>query len=686
MDSKTTFYPISIPEVSVAPELDWLIIETPPRYVPMMPNGLAYVYNILRGVGLKAQALDLNIIAYHIFHQDRVINKRGNITLDSGFVLPEDPWSNASTGQFGREDVAEYFWPLHEQVLDEVEKNKPAVVGVSLSGDNTRIAKRFIGEVRRRHPEVVIVVGGYICVRPEIGPYVFEDFDYMIMGDAEPSLPMLASALKAGERPMDLPGIISKYDSPDREKVTALWAFEQDLYGFPKYDWVEDLSIYKDHTGFGLVPFCTSRGCRWSRCTFCAERFAFRLRDPNRVVDEIQYFAERGFKNFHFNESDLNGDPDNLLAFCREVISRNLNVSFIGQLRIHRRSTRDFFGELKRAGVKRLRFGVDGWCRHTLKLQKKGYSMQMVEQNLRDCKESGIQTGVNIVLGVPGETQKDIDDSIENITRISPWIDIVESINTLNLTAGSEYYEYPEKFNIKFLGNNKDVFDKNLNMIPPDLWYSEEPFIDHQTRTRRMAKVCAALHHQGVNIGSFANKVIKRNMIILGGHVFEWRNRLSPPRQVKFIAEAGDYNVLRVDDYYIAFMRSLGKVALSKERLGDRTIWPYIVRGESEVEIEAEIESRQKSNFQSQGYYMRSIEGGGYVAIRRDIEGMDLGEDFLVRWDLAPAIIPGNSIEELSVRIGIKIPHTSESTENGMLKPWYRRVLSFARLGNHNPG
>ncbi len=47
---KGCIYPISLSEFEIRPDLNFLLLELPPRYVPMMPNGIGYVHNILKNV------------------------------------------------------------------------------------------------------------------------------------------------------------------------------------------------------------------------------------------------------------------------------------------------------------------------------------------------------------------------------------------------------------------------------------------------------------------------------------------------------------------------------------------------------------------------------------------------------------------------------------------------------------
>jgi radical SAM superfamily enzyme YgiQ (UPF0313 family) len=304
-------------------------------------------------------------------------------------------------------------------------------------------------------------------------------------------------------------GILSRYDSPNRGWQPAPLLEDLDAVDFPRYEWV-DLSAYRTYDGAHLVPITASRGCRWSRCSFCCECFPWRRRSPESVVNEMEWFAKRGGRIFHFNESDLNGDPEALLAIGDEIVRRKLKIGLTGQLRIDRRSDRNFFDRLRRAGFFTLRFGVDGWSQNTLRLQRKGYSFSLVEENLRDCHEAGIQAGVNLVIGVPGETEEDVEDSIENILRNKNHIRMVDNIHALILAHGSEYYENPEAHSICFRGDKNELYDQYPEAIPPHLWFNENPYIDQEVRVKRMKKVYETLRRNGVAVGAYAESMVDK--------------------------------------------------------------------------------------------------------------------------------------------------------------------------------
>lgn len=505
---KGCIYPIFIPSIKINPDLDFLLLEIPPRYIPMMPNGVGYVHNIFKKCRIRFQTIDLNIIFYHRYHSRRILERLNPIVTQSGYIMKEDPWDNTNIAEWDHKEVIEYFWPQIEEILQAIVTNRPKAVGISVHGNNRTLANKFVKELRARMPGVTVVVGGYDCVYYEVGPYLIPDFDYMVIGEAELTLESLVTALAKGEKPKDMPGIVSCYDSPDRKWMETPLLEELDSIDFPKYEWTE-LALYKTYDNGHLVPITASRGCRWGKCRFCAECFPFRKRLPERVADEIEFMASQGFYIFHFNESDVNGDPENLFDICSEIIRRNLKNRLMGQLRIDKRNTKEYFKHLAKAGFVHLRFGVDGWSENTLRLQRKGYNMKLVFQNLRDCYKAGIVVTVNMVIGVPGETEDDVNEMIENIVRCKDCIDLIESFNTLILAAGSEYYKNPDKYKIRFRGNRDEIYKKHPYFIPTDLWYSEDPYIDQEVRIRRLDKICTELYKQQVNIGAFAEQTVE---------------------------------------------------------------------------------------------------------------------------------------------------------------------------------
>jgi radical SAM superfamily enzyme YgiQ (UPF0313 family) len=515
-------YPIEIPEIKFKKGLDLILLDCPSRNLALMPNGLAYVSNALKNTTVTYQIFDLDIVAYHRFHIYRILDMGGRVVLQSGRVLPEDPWqaehydvwtsaSEMATSRSGHSDVLEFFRPIIDETIDALVEAEPKILGLSIQQCNEAISREIVRGVKSKLPNVVIVVGGFSCYNADIGRSVFPECDYMCVGEADLTVGLLIEALANGERPRNQPGVLSRHDTPDYRFIPAPMVHNLDQIAFPKYEWSDDLSLYRNYNDYQLTPIIASRGCRWSRCTFCAERFYWRIRSPENFVDELEWLVDRGCHLYMFNESDLGGMPERVMEICDEIIRRGLHrkVKLTGQLRVNKKQGRAFFDRLRAANFVALRFGVDAFSENTLRLQMKGYTVEMISQNLKDCWEAGIFTEVNWVIGVPGETEDDVMEGIDLILKNRKYIGRLANINPLILVNGGVYWIDPKGHNIRFREPKEELYAKYPRALPADSWYSVDPYIDAQVRKDRFERIVMALHDAGFPVGAWATKVIE---------------------------------------------------------------------------------------------------------------------------------------------------------------------------------
>ncbi|MBU1169618.1 MAG: B12-binding domain-containing radical SAM protein [Proteobacteria bacterium] len=504
-------YPVAFQEIDVLPGQDMILVQPPGILLPMMfPNGLGYVHNILKRTGIRFQTLDTNIVFYHRYHRQRLLDRVDGDDLSTGQLqLADEPWDRENWAEWVKPEFLNFFMPQLRDVIALLVNAKPKIVGISVNLINNLFAKEMIKGIREGLPDTLIIVGGPDCLHHGLGPKKIDDFDYMIIGEAENSLETLINRVITGDRPGDIPGVVSRFDSENRQWTPAPVSEDLDLYGYPDYEWT-DIMVYGNNRGNILCsPINTNRGCKWGKCRFCTETLFFRSRSPESVVDEIKWWIGKGYRNFSFNDSDANGDPEKLEDICREIIRNDLDITLVSQFRIDRRNTPEFFHLLKDAGFTGLVFGVDAWTDRLIQLQRKGYNMRIVEQNLRDCHQAGLRSSVNMVVGIPGETSGDIDELIENIIRIKEYI-VFGQIATLQLLVGIEYYRHPEQYGLRFRGDRETIYADHLELIPAELWYSEEPYIDEGVRIQRMRHVYESLYKHGVNFDPFCENLIKK--------------------------------------------------------------------------------------------------------------------------------------------------------------------------------
>jgi len=509
IEDSGSIYPMRIPEVKLPPGLDMVLMDLPSRNLSMMPNGLGYVHKALKKSSLNFTTIDCDIILYHRFHTHRLLDLGGPVTLANGKVLPDDPWSAEDMSLWDGDCMAEYFADDLKEIVDALIQARPRILGLSIQQCNLRFSREVVQRVKNRVEDMVVIVGGYSCRHEDVGLRVFPECDYMAIGEADESIVHLVEQIKAGKRPRNIPGIISANDDPTRAFLPASVPEDIDALGMPDYDWFA-LDVYRNHHHYQLTPVIASRGCHWGRCRFCGEALPWRTRSPREFVDEIEYMVDQGCYQFVFSESDLNGDPVLFQEICREISSRDLPIILGGQLRIDKRNTPEFFRLLRRAGFVSLRFGVDGWSTKLLKIQNKGYNVETIRRNIKDCHNAGIYVEVNAVVGCPGETDEDVEDSIELMLDLHKYIGRLANINPLQLLRGSVFWNDPQRYNIRFVEPREKLMAMHLYSLPPDVWYSEEPFIDHHVRNARCAHILASLQRAKYDFGAGASTKLEK--------------------------------------------------------------------------------------------------------------------------------------------------------------------------------
>ena len=157
-----SLYPIDIPELGFEKGLDVLLLDCPSRDYAWMPNGLAYVHNTLKSMGIKNQTFDLDIVLYHRFHARRVFDRPDLEYGEGGKKIPDDPWLAEKAYLWEQSEFIDFFQQEVLEAAEAVIAAAPRILALSISGRNVMFSRRVVAEVRRRLPHMVVIVGGYV--------------------------------------------------------------------------------------------------------------------------------------------------------------------------------------------------------------------------------------------------------------------------------------------------------------------------------------------------------------------------------------------------------------------------------------------------------------------------------------------------------------------------------------------
>ncbi len=285
---------------------------------------------------------------------------------------------------------------------------QPDLIGVSLVSLEYNRSYELIRCIKEYYPRASIIVGGaHVSAVKESVLEECRAVDFGVIGEAEQAL----VALCKGEMPLEeIPGLLYRRDEtvasgPERELIMDL-----DNIAFPRYIHF-DLKKYTKE-----LPLITSRGCPY-KCIFCPHSIMsskFRARSAANVVDEIEYWHARGIRQFVVDDDNFTLVKERVYDICDEIEQRGLKGLFIRCANGVRadKVDRDLLARMKEVGVREVGFGADGGNnRVLLDIVHKGETIETIEQAIQDAIDVGLEVRLFIIVGHPGETLSDVEDS-----------------------------------------------------------------------------------------------------------------------------------------------------------------------------------------------------------------------------------------------------------------------------------
>lgn len=294
------------------------------------------------------------------------------------------------------------------------------VVGFSVYIVNYVVAMQMARELKRRNPDLVIVFGGphATLFHPDFNG---GEVDYLVAGEGEIPLLEILNALKEKREPLDLPGL---YRSRGGELVGSGKADpvdNLDEIGPPDVGQY-DLSNYHPPShvlGNKVIHTLSSRGCPF-KCSFCAASELMsrriRYRSIESILDELLKYKSVGYDSVIFYDDIFTLDRRRVIDLCREMISRKLNMKWTCFTRTQC-VDKDLCDLMRRAGCYLVTFGCESANDKTLNLLRKGLTQEVNSKGIDIASQSGLLTSSSFMIGLPGESEIDIIETIQYARR-----------------------------------------------------------------------------------------------------------------------------------------------------------------------------------------------------------------------------------------------------------------------------
>ena len=242
--------------------------------------------------------------------------------------------------------------------------------------------------------------------------------DAIGLGEGEETIVEIANAIDSNSSWLKIPGLVVRDNdkfvkTEKRKRIIKLDEIPKPAWDLVPINKYLDLKLCIGVDRGRTIPMLASRGCPF-QCTFCSSPVMWTTRwlarDVKLLVDEIEEYIKK-YKIDAVDFYDLTAIVKKswIIEFCNEVISRNLN--FTWQLPSGTRSEaidEDVTPLLYKSGCRNIGYAPESGSERVLTLIKKKVKLSRMTKSLKSSIKSGMNVKINIMIGFPGETHKDI--------------------------------------------------------------------------------------------------------------------------------------------------------------------------------------------------------------------------------------------------------------------------------------
>ncbi|HKD04837.1 MAG TPA: radical SAM protein [Bryobacteraceae bacterium] len=345
----------------------------------------------------------------------------------------------------------------------------PGVIGI-YTNLMTRRAVLDIAAEAKKHGWIVVLGGPESANYPS--EYLASGGDVVVIGEGETTMEELLPAL-AANGPHRLHGVAGTVfrdetgaliTNPEREKIANL-----DSIPWPdraRIDQARYVDVWREKHGMGSVNLITARGCPY-KCNWCSHAvfgYTHRRRSYLDCANELEHIIEIWRPDQVWYSDDVFTIHHGwLFDYAKELKRRNLRVPFETISRADRMMKDEVLETLAQMGCYRIWIGSESGSQRILDAMERGVKVEQVIWAAQAAKRYGIQVGMFLMWGYPGEQIDDIAATVDLVKKCQPEI---------HLTTVA----YPIK--------NTGYFRKASDLVVLDKAWASATDRDHRIRGR----------------------------------------------------------------------------------------------------------------------------------------------------------------------------------------------------------
>lgn len=308
------------------------------------------------------------------------------------------------------------------------------IAGIETFGDDMACIDR----IKERFPSAMVAVFGFYPTAFPMETLQNSKVDLIIRGEPERPLSLYVNALMDNLPVHDIAGIALRCEDGKMLINAPTRMRELDCLPVPDYSLV-DIRHYEEHLlGGPCGAILSARGCPFA-CSYCTTTYGRQvtLRSASSVLSEIQALKDKGAKIIRFLDDTFTYDKKRVIDICKQIIDADLEVNWTCLARIDTLDD-EMLRWMKRAGCMRILVGIESYSKKILTYLKKGFEPHTINPQIALIHKTGIETVGWFLVGVPVETEDDINETIEG--AVASDLDLI-ALNTMTPYASTEFFE-----------------------------------------------------------------------------------------------------------------------------------------------------------------------------------------------------------------------------------------------------
>ena len=306
-----------------------------------------------------------------------------------------------------------------EQILQDIYKRKPDVIGFSCYIWNISYVKMILADIKKVLPDVKIWAGG-----PEVS-YHAEAFlkeepavDLVMMGEGEITFAHFLKALLEGEDLKQVPGLMVRNADGTFTDTGFRQVMDMSQIPFP-YAFMDMKEL--EHR---IIYYESSRGCPFS-CAYCLSSIdkKLRFRSLDLVLPELEWFLQAKVPQVKFVDRTFNCKKSHAMAiwqYIRDHDNGVTNFHFEIAADLLDKDELDLLSTM-RPGLVQLEIGVQSTNEKTLETIRRKTDIEEIRQITATINSwHNIHQHLDLIAGLPWEDLESFKKSFNDVYEMEP--------------------------------------------------------------------------------------------------------------------------------------------------------------------------------------------------------------------------------------------------------------------------